>query len=197
MTAQAPDRFTYRHKEYSLAGINGTGLFNPDEHEMKLRSPNTACWRGFEAHYAIRDEQLRMIGLKICAHDMDTLPLLLYGSPLQLFSDAQQQVDHEFFDGMYQDCPDAVPFTGGILLGSGFIQELYVHMGYHPAWKFHEVHELVFQKGSLVKETNCSEQMEEFRQRFNPEHQSIEDAEEIKAWIARCFDLGYEGWADF
>ncbi len=29
-----------------------------------------------------------------------------------------------------------VPFTGALLLGERFITSTYVHMGFHPAWKF-------------------------------------------------------------
>jgi hypothetical protein len=42
------------------------------------------------------------------------------------------------------------PFTGGLLLGAGFIDALYVHMGHHPAWKYTTVLELTFDDGRLT-----------------------------------------------
>lgn len=55
-----------------------------------------------------------------------------------------QEVAYEFKD---------VPLSGGLLLGEGFIQELYVHMGFHPAWKYLHVIELIFEGGQLHKRT--------------------------------------------
>lgn len=193
MTAQVPDQFTYRHKEYQLAGLNGQGLFDPQDHNMRLTAPHTACWRGFTAHYAVQDRQLRLKGLKVHAPEVDTLPLLLYGAPLQLFEDGDDICENMGFDGMYQDCPDPVPFTGGLLLADGFIAELYVHMGFHPAWKYREVHELVFEKGNLVKETDRSGQAAELRDRQTGLRPRFANMQEHQQWIQRCFDLRYDG----
>jgi hypothetical protein len=51
------------------------------------------------------------------------------------------------------------PFTGGLLLGAGFIRELYVHMGHQPAWKYTEVLELTFDDGRLTLVHDRSELM--------------------------------------
>lgn len=193
MTAQVSDQFTYRHKEYQLAGLNGRGLFDPRDHGMRLTAPHTACWRGFNAHYAVQDRQLRLKGLRVHASEVDTLPLLLYGAPLQLFDDDDDIFHHMGFDGTYQDCPDPVPFTGGLLLADGFIEDLYVHMGFHPAWKYHEVHELVFEKGNLVKENDRSVQAAELRARQTGLKPRFATMQEHLEWIQRCFDLRYDG----
>lgn len=57
-----------------------------------------------------------------------------------------QEVAYEF-----KDVP--IPLSGGLLLGEGFIQELYAHMGFHPAWKCLHVIELIFEGGQLHKRT--------------------------------------------
>ena len=59
--------------------------------------------------------------------------------------------------GPYESKPDLLPIKEVIVragapvdLADGFIQNLYVHMGFHPAWKYREVHELLFEDGRLL-----------------------------------------------
>lgn len=195
MTAQVPDRFTYNQKQYSLAGVNGTGLFSPSDHGMKLTSPHTACWRGFVAHYDVREKALRMESLAVWSDEAETLPLLMYGAPLRLREGEVEDPLEGSYSGAYENCPEPVPFTGGILLADGFISELYEHMGYHPAWKFQEVHELVFEEGRLVKASDRSAQAQEYRERQAGTRPKFTSAAEHMAWIADTFDLRYGNWS--
>ena len=90
---------------------------------------------------------------------------------------------------------EPVPFSGGMLLGDGFIQEMYVHMGFHAAYKFRNVHEVIFKEGRVVMEADRSAEMAEFREMIaghplgptNPDNR-----EEIERWIQRCFSLEYK-----
>lgn len=191
MTAQIPDRFTYNKKQYSLAGINGTGLFNPSEHGMKLKSPHTACWRGFVAYYQIKDDFLKMRALTVWADEIDELPLLVYGAPLKIRVGEVICPIEGSFDGVYGHCPEVVSFTGGILLADGFIHELYEHMGFHPAWKYREVHEIIFERGVVLKKHDRSAKFQEYRERHDGTRPKFASAAEHLAWIADTFDLGY------
>jgi len=88
-----------------------------------------------------------------------------------------------------------VPFSGGLLLGHDFIQELYVHMGFHPAWKFRQVHEVLFENGQVVKAADRSAEMAEFRAMVanRPlEPTNVENRVEIERWVERCFSLDYK-----
>lgn len=98
---------------------------------------------------------------------------------------------------MVDDLREVVPFTGGLLLGDGFIREMYDHMGFHLAYKFREVHELVFNGGRLTEEHDRSTQMAEFREMLSacslkPDSGATRD--EIEAWIKQCFSLEYKGF---
>jgi hypothetical protein len=165
MTAQIPDRFKYRGKDYSLAEQRGTGLFNPKAHRMKLTAPHTACWRGFVAHYEVRNDQLRLNALCLWSDQVETLPLLLYGAPLHLREGEVVDPLYGSYDGAYENCPEPVLYTGSLLLADGFISELYEHMGFHPAWKYREVQELHFRQGALVKVRDLSEDMRRLRRK--------------------------------
>ena len=49
-------------------------------------------------------------------------------------------------DWVADDLEVAVPFSGGLLLGAGFVRETYAH-GLHPAWKYERVFELLLENG--------------------------------------------------
>lgn len=57
---------------------------------------------------------------------------------------------YSFFEFIYDEIGLEIDFTGRILIAQDFIRELYVHAGFHPAWKFETVLELIFWKGRLL-----------------------------------------------
>ncbi len=60
------------------------------------------------------------------------------------------------FNNVYDNLNLPLPFSGGFLIARDFIRELYVHMGFHPAWKFREVWELLFDNGILKESQDVS-----------------------------------------
>jgi len=48
-------------------------------------------------------------------------------------------------------------FSGSLVLGHGFIKELYDHMGFHPRWKYTTVLEMEFEEGRLIAVADESE----------------------------------------
>lgn len=87
-----------------------------------------------------------------------------------------------------------LPLTGGILLGAGFIDELYEHMGFHPAWKFNKVIELIFSDGVLTVAYDRSAGMAEIRNAkagSDGETKHLKSPVEIVEWIESCFVRRY------
>jgi hypothetical protein len=176
MTAQISDTFVYREREYSLAGINGSGLFDPAEHGIIACMLSTACWRGYYCTYEVTNGALFLtqlnIGLSRSSYlvDVGEGPILFGRTPSQytlhswnsyLKEDKPSQLVAEcFFDNLRE----FVPLTGGVLLGADFIHKMYFHGGFQPAYKFHTVYELIFEKGKLVKEVDRSAEMTELRE---------------------------------
>jgi hypothetical protein len=88
-----------------------------------------------------------------------------------------------------------IEFTGGILVGDEFIRELYVHMGFHPAWKFRTVFELLFEKGNVLEVGDISDKMEKLRgemikRPLRPKRETGD--EKIGSWINSTFSLDYD-----
>ena len=95
---------------------------------------------------------------------------------------------------VYEDLALPVSFTGGLLLGADFIEEMYVHMGFHPAYKYRRVVELSFAEGRLAEARDVSEAMARFREDI--EGRPMQPGagasfDEIEAWIRQTFRQDY------
>jgi len=192
MTAQMSDIARYQGKDYALAGVRGEGMFSPEAHGLQPRGTCTACWRGYVCTYAVTDETLLLDQLAINLGD----PKIRDGtlrSPLLNGVERASGPGH-FFDSQYVNVGLVVAFSGGLLIARGFIKELYVHMGFHPAWKYEEVHELLFDRGRLTKARDVSAMLREFREsmrdrQLEPGHEA--SRRDIAQWVERCFSLDY------
>jgi len=51
MTAQMNDSFLLEDKNFSVVGVNGSGLFNPLSYNMQPLPRITSCWRGYVCTY--------------------------------------------------------------------------------------------------------------------------------------------------
>ena len=182
MTAQIPDSVGYEGTEFAIAGINGSGLFDPLAYDIRPIAPSTANWRGYVASYEVRGERLHLDRLTIGKDSRDIpLPALFGVSP-----------DLTDFDAEYEFDEAPMDFSGGLLLGDEFVHELYVHMGFHPAWKYRRVMELIFENGALLRSHDHSERIAEIRGEIVRGTRPDPDADpELIGWIDRTFELGY------
>lgn len=92
----------------------------------------------------------------------------------------------------YEGLALPVEFSGGLLVCDGFIQDLYVHMGYHPAWKYTKVLELYFDDGRLTAAIDRSADAARVREAVASGERSDPDAGyDTSGWIERTFTLDY------
>ena len=176
MTAQIHDSVFYDGADYSLVGVGGAGLFDPAEHGLAVRMIHTACWRGYICGYTVDEEELFLTSLQV---GMDDPPAKLFGARVQTGSGT-----------VYAPIREPVQFTGGLLLGAGFLRELYVHMGFHPAWKYERVVELLFDNGELTAAHDRSAAMAQRRSAQGSLQPT--DPKDTKDWIETAFDRNYD-----
>ncbi len=164
--------------------------------ELEPLSVFSACWRGYFASFALIDNRLVLDAL-----DVSLLKRTQgKGKPpsyLQLLGPTINGVAPEgppegdkvrAFNNHYRGLAYHLDYSGGLLLAEGFIRQLYVHMGFHPAWKYENVIELVFQNGRLVSESDKSSEIANVRARAAA---GPGDRGDIAAWVERCFDRNY------
>lgn len=196
MTAQIDDMFRHNGVEFSVSGISEGELFDPSLLDLKPAGTCSACWRGYQAIFAVSGSHLVL----------DTLHVNLFtegegyerqeGPPINGVRPTGPRGEHDWFNNNYIGLDYHLEYTGGLLLADGFIDDLYVHMGFHPAWKYTNVIELVFANGILQREFDRSERMAEIRQKilnFRDENAASQmpSSEEIRDFVERSFDRTY------
>lgn len=194
MTAQVADSFIYQDSPFHLVAYSNGELFHPEQYGYRPFPASTACWRGYCCEYTLVNEQLVLNQLHINHGDVDASltqqkpPPDLYGTAAAVSS--QAHIGKWLFDAV--GLP--LDYTGGLVIGEGFIRSLYVHMGFNPAWKYETVHELVFESGQLIQQSDLSNKMAEVREKLAkipPEVNSDSSTEQIESWINNCFRRDY------
>lgn len=195
MTAQIHDEFMLKGKDYSIVGVNGRALFEPQQYGLEPVSLCSACWRGFYCKYTLVNERLLLDTLYISTSDKVTSDLKTRLGP-ELFGIKPSKPEERFswFEYCYSGLNLPVNFTGGLLIANGFINEFYVHMGFHPAWKFKKVYEMLFQDGVNIELLDISQKIEVIRAKMR--EQPLEPGDDAKLrdlekWISSCFSLDY------
>ena len=191
MTAQFPDVMIYKEQNYSIAGIStGEELFNPLKHGVQSTGTCSACWRGYIATFSVCDSHLKVIKAKVYLDEA----MVQAGTAPKLFGkSAVLPEDNGLGMSCYSNLDLPIPYTGGILVGTNFIRSMYVHMGFHPAYKYKTVHELIFDTGKLIKASDKSAAMEKIRDDLSgrPLEPTSTSRDEIKKWIEQCFSQKY------
>lgn len=160
MTAQIPDEVLYKSRKYEIAGIAGSGLFDPADLGIKPDMMHTACYRGYYCTYKVRGGQLYLDQLTLRTEDM-TYPDIAGVSPEQ---------GEEWFCVVYRGLGIPTPFTGKLRLATDFIRELYVHMGYQKPTSYSTVIDVTFSNGLVTGERDRSAEVAALRARAIEEH---------------------------
>jgi hypothetical protein len=142
MTAQFPDIIRYQGEEYAIIGVKGGDLLTPKDFGMEVATWHTGCYRGYVATFECVKGELFLTELQIGG--------LLEGSEWKTINGVQPH------SGVYRNLNVETYFSGGILIASGFINALYVHMGFGKPYQFECVCELLFHEGTLVEEIDRS-----------------------------------------
>ena len=188
MTAQIPDQFRYEGEEYSLVGLDGEGLFRPEEFGLKLIMASTACWRGHVMKYDCIDGKLVLDGMDIRTQED---PPAINGIKAR---SNKEESGFTMFSHSYEKLNLKTRYTGSMLLANDFIESMYVHMGFQRPMAFRTVLEIQVQDGDIVSVSDLSERMEELRQQdrdrgAQPDSRSDAD---VASWIDDTFSLDYD-----
>jgi hypothetical protein len=195
MTAQVSDIVSYGGSQLHLAAYSNGEPFDPVKYGYKPVMASTACWRGYLCEYKIENQQLYLDKLHINHQESDT-PFSQAKPPPKLNgSDASIAKRSHIGRWLFENVGLAIDYTGGLVVAQGFIRDLYVHMGFHPAWKYEEVYELIFEKGKFKEGIDLSSKMTDIRQKIESEDKKKSEnasREEIEKWIEDCFRRDYK-----
>jgi hypothetical protein len=197
VTAQISDTFRYRKDEYELAGISEGELFEPSLLGLEPAGTCSACWRGYQAVFGLSGSRLILDELHVNLLADPRGERRQEGPELNGVKPTGPVSEHDWFNNHYEHLAYHLEYTGGLLLADGFIDELYVHMGFHPAWKYERVFELIFDAGTLKREFDRSEQMAEIRARVGDSSEAgdpgrMPSRAEIARFVEQAFDRKYD-----
>lgn len=192
LTAQIPNTVILKEGKFSITGFTNDGLIRPKNFGINPIMSSTACWRGFTTKYRIDDDLNFVLDeLKVKTNHEDEQIQINGISP----KSPTNKLSRRAFNRVYEQINLRVNYTGFILIGTNFIQELYKHMGFHKSWKFKTVYEIEIDKGKVKSITDLSEKMLEIRNAFkeqktNKSQQPTKD--EISKWVEESFNQKYK-----
>jgi hypothetical protein len=184
LTGQVSDEFRYNGEVFALVGINGEGLYMPADFGMKTTMATTACWRGYQMFYDCVDGELILDAM--------------FANPTELIPvngiEPQKPENSFMFEYVYENIGLKTKFSGTILLGKDFIQEMYVHMGFQSPESYMTVIELEIKNGDILRESELSAKMAERRNtgRNKPTQPDSFDDDEVRDWIEERFSQDYD-----
>lgn len=186
MTGQIPDEVLYQNKVYSIVGIKGEGFPDPLDYGFLPRSPHTANWRGYQMWYEIDTDQLSLQQMDVYVEKTKEKPARI---------NDVKPVSKKWGGGIihlsYQNLKYKTEFTGNLLVGSDFIDSMYVHMGFQSPISFESVIEFRVNKGDVVSIRDISKLIKDYRKK-NKSDGKLKPTGNTMEWISRTFSLDYD-----
>ncbi len=188
MTAQIGDKFIYKGDNYSIVAISNPIQFKPLDYGIKPIACCTACWNGYWCDYQVSAKGIVLKNLYINAED-DYYPEINNVNPQKEGKESFEYMGHH----IYRNLNIYMEYTGKILIGKGFINKYYIHMGYQRAWAYEVLEELVFDNGKLVKTVDHSEMAKKLRKEIENEAGEMKkESYNIPLFVDKSFSLEME-----
>ena len=194
MTAQTSNQVILNEEKFNLIGFTDEGLIKPQDFGIIPIGISSFCWRGYVTTYKI-DSHSNFLLHELCVSvNSENKIEKINDIP---FKRSTLKSKRKVFNQIYEELNLPVEYSGYILIGKEFIQELYVHMGFHPAWKFKVVVELEIELGKVITIRDFSEKIMKYRmylkeKNMNKRHEEFETDHEKEEWIERTFDQKYK-----
>ncbi len=186
MTMQIADSFDYINKEYTIIARQNKSLFEPCEQGFSPIPFCTACWRGFYCTYSIDNDHLTVSQLGI-GLETDSPPIWRGTKPSKA---------GDLHCWIYEGVNFPIDYSGGIIIGRGFVKEFYDILGFYKPHCFEDVLELIFEKGKLVNKVVHDEYMGKAREIIRSSSQVykrsigyFEDAQTVTIKVPKGVDI--------
>ena len=156
MTAQIPDTINWSGKTYNILASTEPVVFDLRRYlrPLKPKMFSTACYRGYVASFALDAfsqfviKHVTVNSPEVCLQVNDAPPYCIYTHSKGLLRSSAT---------ISFDCLDLkIPVDGTLRACWGFINDMYVHMGFQHFTSFLEVVDLHFEKGILVYSKDLS-----------------------------------------
>lgn len=195
----------YRERLFVIDSVKGAGLFRPEQHGLSPQIVSIPDVGRYQCTYSVSDEALYLEHFRLRLPYVERLRIRAGRGP-RLF-DKEASVDSDdnaHLPVVYQDLHALVAFSGGMLLGDGYIhalslpapmREVRMH-SVHTALCWREVHELLFQEGHLMEARDVSDAAARLREELAVESSEPGTpawSEDLQYRLRNLFRLDYGG----
>jgi hypothetical protein len=185
MTAQIQNTLFYNDRKFSIIALQNELDYVPNNYGIEPDTSCSACWRGYYCKFGIINKQLVLMDWNIFYNEGDDAPIL--GNIKAIESTGLWK---------YISLDFPVQYNGGIVIGAGFKDEYYIHMGFQNVYAYEIVLELIFDNGILIDAIDHSVKIEQLRNNLSKSNTTSD--EKIFNSISQLFSLRYEErWNDF
>ncbi len=196
MTAQVPDRFEFEGHQYALVGGEEEQLFDPEQFGLQPEGRCTACWRGYQCWYTVKDDRLLLSRLEVTLGDYIEAGMFISKMGPE-FNGVRpiRPKGFSFHNNLYDQPDIEIKHTGGILIADHLIESLYGPTGFYPAWSYETVLKLVFEEGKLLEARDVSGKVKKIRGLMcgTPVEPGPGDSPKlVTEWNGPAFSLEYE-----
>ncbi|MDG9670107.1 hypothetical protein ONV78_20390 [Hahella sp. CR1] len=196
MTEQTLESIIYKNKEMKITYVNGDGLFCPFGYRIFPVGRDTGCIIGYNCLYEIKGNLFVLTDLSVNnSSRLDSFASPTTPPPINGIPPIDMRNRQYRFDYLYKDIGLWVNYSGGLLLGGGYIADFSYYSGCLNAscW-YEDSYEIVFENGEIIYERDLTEKMKEYRNIIiNAGTESLDSLnEKISAWAAHTFSLNYK-----
>ena len=194
MTAQIGDTFRYKKKEYNIVALSAPIQFQPEQYGLIPEPINTACWNGYWCDYNINSDGIFLEHLYINTKD-GIYPKINGADPDK--EGRNKKLNFQYMGHhKYSNLHIRIEYTGKILVGSDFISDYYIHMGYQRPWSYEKLLELIFEEGVLLDTIDHSDFAGQLRAREDLQNVLPVKKEDILKFIEDSFslDMDVKAW---
>ncbi|MDV7186084.1 hypothetical protein R3X25_02220 [Lutibacter sp. TH_r2] len=154
MTAQRTDSIIYIEEYYTSPNFNRISI---DLKKFGLRYyEKTTAGGEFNQTFEIKNNRLKLKTIEAVDLDLVEKGIKNY-IPKKIFGVLPKVEINLMSDLKYENIDKEILFSGKLIIMNDFIDELYIHSGFHQTWKFKNVRELSFKDGILKDDKDQSE----------------------------------------
>lgn len=140
MSQQMTDPFIWNRKEYVFLGADDVySLFDPNKYDLEPTEPDTSCYKGFIAHFLVKNNQIYISKLEVYCED-GHYPIINNVKPHKKMFDS-------FW--VYKNLNLKLNYTGTIIIGTE-LSEAYIGRAFTGPHSYKQTYDLDFVDGLLV-----------------------------------------------
>lgn len=200
MTAQVGDIYKKDNKTFSIVAMTNPIPFDPRDHGINPEFRCTACWAGYWCEYNIEGKELFLEKLFVFNSKDEYPPLNGVEVMPEEFTEFKNgtkkkdivRISKNMGHRCYEKVHLPIDYSGKILVGDGFIDEYYIHMGYQRYWAYKKLTEFVFENGQLIACNDHSDVAKATREQFKEHKDDFLSSRDLLKFVRESFSLDYQ-----